>query len=164
MAARPTLKDLRTTYRVLTRFDAAAVPQSLLVALAERIRAEERQRQSRKIARMTEEQLISYQEAPMRKFRVNLPDGRIIHERTNEATFYAALREVPFARLLALDLRHKERSLFVGFDRPRRLLVGHRMLSEGCFVWRGIKAEERVPLLRRIDESLQLGWDITFMH
>lgn len=163
MAPRPSLKDLRTTYRVLSRLD-VAVPQPLLVALADRIKAEEKSRQYRKIARMTEEQLISYQSSPRRKYRINLPDGRIIQERTNEATFYAVLREVPFADLLALDIQVKGHPLFVGFDHPRRLLTGHRMLSEGCFVWRGVRPEDRVALLQRIDEALRLNWDFVFMR
>lgn len=157
--AKPTLKDLRTTYRVLSRLD-APVPQPLLVALADLIKAEEKSRQYRKIARMTEEELITYQATPKRRIRINLPDGRIIQERTNEATFHTALREVPFAQLLSLDIAVKGHPLFVGFDKPRLQFNGHKMLHESCFVWRGLKPEQRLPLLERIDQSLHLSWEI----
>lgn len=156
---KPTLKDLRTTYRVLSKLD-EPVPQSLLVALADRIKAEEKSRQYRKIARMSEEDLIRYQATPKRKLRINLPDGRIIQERTNEATFYTALREMDFAAILALGLNHRGTPLFVGFAQPRKQLTRHKMLHEGCFVLRSIKPDERLPLLQELDERLQLNWDI----
>lgn len=41
---KPTLKDLRTTYRVLSKID-ADVPSQLLVKLADMIKAEEKSRQ-----------------------------------------------------------------------------------------------------------------------
>ena len=157
--AKPTLKDLRTTYRVLSKMT-DGVPQPLLVRLAEMIRAEERSRQYRKIARMSEEDLIRFQSQPRRKLRINLPDGRIVQERTNEQTFYTALRELDFASVLALNLKHRTAPIFIGFEQPRKQLTGYKMLRESCFVLRSLKPEERVPLLKRIDEALQLNWEI----
>lgn len=159
---KPTLKDLRVTYRVLEKLE-ENVPQQLLIALAERIKAEEKSRHYRKIARMSEEDLIRYQAAPKRRLRINLPDGRIIQEKTNENTFYSALRELDFASVLHLDLRQKNKPIFVGFKEPRKLLTGHKMLHEGCFVLRNIKPDERLKLLHKIDESLQLNWEIELM-
>lgn len=156
---KPTLKDLRTTYRVLSKLD-EPVPQKLLVALAERIKAEEKSRDYRKLARMTEEDLIRHQAVPKRRLRIDLPDGRIIQEKTNEATFYAALREIDFQQILQLDLKQKGQPLFVGFSQPRKVLVGHKQLHESCFVRRSIKADERLRLLQRLDEALQLNWEI----
>lgn len=156
---KPTLKDLRTTYRVLTHLD-EAVPQQLIISLADRIKAEEKSRQYRKIARMSEEDLIRYQATPKRRLRINLPCGRIVQEKTNEATFYAALREIDFQQILQLDLKQKGKPLFVGFAQPRKVLVGHKQLHESCFVRRGIKADERLRLLQRLDEALQLNWEI----
>lgn len=157
--AKPSLKDLRTTYRVLTGIG-TDVPQSLLVSIAERIKAEEKSRKYRKIARMSEEELIRYQSVPRRKLRINLPDGRIIQEKTNEQTFYAALREGDFSQMLAMGLMSGRKPVFIGFCHSRKMLVGYKMLHESCFVLRSIKPEERVPLLQRIDQTLHLNWDI----
>lgn len=159
---KPTLKDLRTTYRVLTHLD-EQVPQSLIIALADRIKAEEKSRQYRKIARMSEEDLIRYQATPKRRLRINLPNGRIIQEKTNEATFYTALCELDFAQVLALGLKLKGHPVFVGFPQPRKLLNGHKMLHEGCFVRRNLKSDERIKLLQHLDEALQLNWEILLM-
>ena len=159
---KPTLKDLRTTYRVLQKLD-YDVPPQLLITLADKIKAEEKSRQYRKMAKMSEEDLIRYQSAPKRKLRINLPDGRIIQEKTNESTFYTALKELDFKEVLALGLKRKTTPLFVGFDQPRKQLVGHKMLHEGCFVLRSIKPEERYSLLQKIDEELRLNWEILLM-
>lgn len=159
---KPTLKDLRTTYRVLQKLD-YDVPPQLLITLADKIKAEEKSRQYRKIAKMSEEDLIRYQSAPKRKLRINLPDGRIIQEKTNESTFYTALKELDFKEVLALGLKRKTTPLFVGFDQPRKQLVGHKMLHDGCFVLRSIKPEERYSLLQKIDEELRLNWEILLM-
>ena len=157
--AKLTLKDLRTTYRTLTKLD-EEVPQYLLVALADKIKAEEKSRTYRKIARMSEEDLISYQATPKRRLRINLPDGRIVQEKTNEATFYTALRELDFTSTLALNLSHKGTPLFIGFKEKRKQLTGYKMLHESCFVYRKLKSTERIELLRKLDEALKLNWDI----
>lgn len=159
---KPTLKDLRTAYRVLTRIN-TDVPQHLLVTLADMIKAEEKSRRYRKIAKMSEEDLIRYQASPKRRLRINLPDGRIIQEKTNEQTFYAALREVDFPSLLSLGLTHRGVPIFVGFKEKRTLLVGHKMLQESCFVSKSLKSDERIKLLHHIDSSLRLSWDIELM-
>ncbi len=156
---KPTLKDLRTTYRVLSKLD-EPVPQKLLVALAEKIKAEEKSRDYRKLARMTEEDLIRYQAVPKRRLRIDLPDGRIIQEKTNEATFLLALKEMDFQDVLAQGLNRRGTPLFVGFAKPRKQLNGHKMLHEGCFVLRNIKPDERIKILQHLDEALQLGWEI----
>lgn len=159
---KPTLKDLRTTYRVLQKLD-YDVPPQLLITLADKIKAEEKSRQYRKIAKMSEEDLIRYQATPKHRLRINLPDGRIIQEKTNESTFYSALKELDFKKVLALGLKRKTTPLFVGYDQPRKQLVGHKMLHEGCFVLRNIKPEERLSLLQKIDEELRLNWEILLM-
>ncbi len=159
---KPTLKDLRTTYRVLTRIK-ADIPQPLLVTLADMIKAEEKSRRYRKIAKMSEEDLIRYQASPKRRLRINLPDGRIIQEKTNESTFYAALREVDFPTLLSLGLTRQSIPIFVGFKEKRTLLVGHKMIRESCFVIKNLKPDERIKLLHHIDTHLQLNWDIELM-
>ena len=163
--AKITLKDLRTAYRVLTRLPQAdtLVPHALLVTLADSIKAEEKSRAYRKIARMSEEELIRHQTSVKRRLRINLPDGRIIQERTNEATFLSALREVDFAALQTLGLKQKGVPLFVGFDVPRHQLTGYKTLRESCFVLRTIKPADRISLLRTIDEALRLEWDIEML-
>lgn len=160
-AMKPTLKDLRTTYRVLSKLN-YDVPKPLLVALADLIKDEEKLRKNHKIARMSEEDLIRYQASPRRRLRINLPDRRIIQEKTNEETFYTALREVDFSLLLSLDLLNQGHPIFVGFDSPRRQYKDHKQLQPGQFVYRKIKSQDRMNLLRRIDESLHLNWEIIF--
>lgn len=157
--AKPTLKDLRTTYRVLSKFD-EPVPQSLLVALADKIKAEEKSRTYRKIARMTEEDLIRFQATPKRRLRINLPDGRIIQEKKNENTFFLALKEIDFNDLLSQHIILRGMPLFVGFKEKRKQLTHYKMLKESCFVLRSVKPEERMSLLKKLDEALQLNWDI----
>lgn len=157
--SKPTLKDLRTTYRVLSHMG-EEIPQSLLITLAEQIKAEEKSRQYRKIARMSEEDLIRYQATPKRRLRINLPDGRIIQEKTNENTFYKALQELDPEQAAALVLKIKTRPVFVTFDEPRKQLNGHKMLKEGFFVIRQLKSDERLQILKKIEEQLKLNWDI----
>lgn len=156
---KPSLKDLRTAYRVLSHLE-ADVPPTLLVHLADLIKGEERSRQYRKLARMTEEDLIRYQATPRRRLRINLPDGRILQERTNELTFYAALRLLDPLRVMALGMQHRGQPLFVLFDGPRRQLTGHKYLSDGWFVVRNLRSEQRLELLRQLDQHLHLAWDI----
>lgn len=158
--AKATLKDLRTTYRVLSKMSNAAVPHDLLVTLAEMIKKEEKTRAYNKIARLSEEDLIRYQATPKRRLRINLPDGRIVQEKTNEMTFYTVLKELDFADALALNLKKRGKPLFVGFKEPRKQLTGHKMIRESCFVLRITKSDERLELLRQLDELLQLNWDI----
>lgn len=158
----PTLKDLRTTYRVLSHLE-TEVPQPLLIALAERIKKLEQRKLTNRIARMSEEDLIRYQETARRRLRINLPDGRIIQEKTNEATFYAALKEANPAKVMSLDIQVRGHALLVGLAPERKQLTGHKLLASGCFVVRGTKAAERYKILERIDASLQLDWKIEFI-
>lgn len=160
--ASPTLKDLRTTYRVLSHLD-VEVPQPLMVALAERIKATEKRRLTNRISRMTEEDLIRFQDTPRRRLRINLPDGRIVQEKTNEATFYTALKEADPARILQLNLAVRRHPLMVGLNPERKLLPGHRLVAPGIFVYRGIKPEERLEILRLIDQRLELNWTIVLI-
>lgn len=160
--AKPTLKDLRTTYRVLSHMD-DEVPQWLLVTLAEQIKAEEKSRKYRKIAKMSEEELIRYQATPKRRLRINLPDGRIIQEKTNENTFFKALRELDPEQVSNLGMSLRGRPIFVIFKEPRKQLNGHKMLKEGFFVIRQMKSEERHQLLKKLDEKLKLNWEIELM-
>lgn len=159
---KPTQKELRTTYLVLSHMG-EEVPQSLLVTLAEQIKAEEKSRQYRKIARMSEEDLIRYQAVPRRRLRINLPDGRIIQEKTNELTFYKALQELEPNQVVSLELKIKTRPIFVLFVEPRKQLVGHKMIREGFFVLRQLKSEERIQVLKKLEEKLQMNWDIVLM-
>jgi len=161
---KPTLKDLRTTYRVLSKMeDEELVPQALLVTLAESIKKEEKTRQYRKIAKMSEEDLIRYQSVPKRRLRINLPDGRIIQEKTNEETFFKAMQELEPEVASALGLEHKGKPLFVHFEEPRKQLNGYKMIRIGFFVLRQMKSEERMNLLNKIDAKLKLNWEIVLM-
>lgn len=156
----PTLKDLRTTYRVLTHIAAVPVANELLVYLAEQIQATEQRKLNNRISRMTEEDLIRYQEAPRHRIRINLPDGRIIQEKTNEQTFYMALIEAGIQNVHSLGIVVRGRPLLVQFGPERRQFNGHKLLAPGYFVVRGVKPAERLQILRQMDERLRLNWAI----
>lgn len=157
--ASPTLKDLRTTYRVLSHID-ADVPKELLIDIAERIRRKESIKLSNRIARMTEEDLIHFQDIQHHRIRIDLPDGRIIQEKTNDMTFIVALKEAGPAKIFLLGITVKKKPLIVNLPEDRKQLVGHKYLVPGYFVIRGIKSAERLKLLERIDNALQLDWKI----
>jgi len=157
--ASPTLKDLRTTYRVLSHLD-AKVPKELLIDIAERIRKKESIKMSNRIARMTEEDLIRFQDIKHNRIRIDLPDGRIIQEKTNDMTFVVALKEANPSLIHSLGIMIKKKPLIVNLPEDRKQLVGHKFLVPGYFVVRGIKPSERLKLLERIDESLRLDWKI----
>lgn len=159
MAKSPTLADLRTTYRVLSHIE-EKVPQRLLVSLAEKIKLLESRKLSNRIAHMTEEDLIKFQETTKRRIRINLPDGRIIQEKTNEATFYTALIEADPSKVLPLNIVEKKQSLIISLPPERKFFPKYKFLIPGFFVSRSVKAEERLNILKRIDEALQLNWDI----
>lgn len=158
--AKPTLKDLRTTYRVLSHLESNLVPQGLLIELAEQIKHLEKRKLTNRIARMSEEDLIRFQAISHHRLRIDLPDGRIVQEKTNEATFYMALREADLEKVSRLGLTVRGNALLVTLPKERIQLNGHKRLEPGYFVVRGVKPEERRALLERIDKSLQLEWTI----
>lgn len=158
--AKISLRDLRITYRTLQRLPADEVPSQLIVTLAEMIKQEERHQLTNKISRMSEEDLIRYQDTPRRRLRIDLPDGRIIQQKTNELTFWEALREAGPRRIALLDITLRQRPFVVAMDPKRKQLNGYKALGDGCFVLRSVRPDERLDLLRRLDAALQLGWDI----
>lgn len=155
-----TLKDMRTTLRVLESLD-MQVPNALLAEISQRIRREEQLRDSRRMNRMSEEDLISYDNRKKTSLRVNLPDGRLLHFRTNDQTFEAALREIGAERLSKVDLRVKTHPLLL-FDATgkRCRITGYKFVAPGLFVYRKTTTQEKLSALQQIDETLQLNIDL----
>lgn len=155
-----TLKDMRTALRVLESLD-IEVPCNLLAELSQRIRREEDMRSSRKMDRMSEEDLITYGSRKRTSLRVNLPDGRLLHFRTNDQTFEAALREIDLERMKTVDLRIKGRPLLLIDDsRKRQRITGYKYVCPGLFVYRKTTSQEKLTALQQLDVALQLNMDI----
>ena len=155
-----TLKDMRTALRVLESLD-MEVPCHLLAELSRRIRQEEDMRSSRKIDRMSEEDLIAYGSRKKTSLRVNLPDGRLLHFRTNDLTFEAALREIDLEQMKTVDLRLKGRPMLLFDDsRRRQRITGYKYVCPGLFVYRKTTSQEKLTVLQRLDVALQLNMDI----
>ena len=151
---------MRTALRVLESLD-IEVPNDLLAELSRRIRLEEDMRSSRKIDRMSEEDLITYENRKRTSLRVNLPDGRLLHFRTNDQTFEAALREIDLESLKTVDLRVRNHPMLL-FDASgkRQRMTGYKFVCPGLFLYRKTTAMEKLTALQRLDEALQLNMDI----
>ena len=110
---------------------------------------------------MSEEDLISYESRRKTSLRVNLPDGRLLHFRTNDQTFEAALREIDPEQMKTVDLRIKGRPLLLFDDsRKRQRITGYKLVHPGLFVCRKTTSQEKLAALQRLDETLQLNMEI----
>lgn len=155
-----TLTDLKTTYNVLCELD-CRVPTDLLVHLAERIRATETRMSERKIARMTEEQLIRLSSKPKRRLRIYTADGRMIQKDTAEATFREAIREMDVEQLVDMNLRIGRKQLILRDETlARKRISGYVLLQPGYFLIASSTSAAKYDVLRKIDTQLQLNWDI----
>lgn len=157
----PTLRELRITLNVLATLE-EEVPNTLLLALSERIKAKEKQKLTRKLNRMTEEELIRYQERPRRSLRVVLSDGRLIKGRTNDQTFLQVLKTVGFEQLCSIEMRiRRSPLLYIDSTRERVLHRGYVLLMPGVFVLRKTTSDEKRHVLETLDQQFQLGWEIS---
>lgn len=155
-----TLTDLKTTYNVLCELD-YPVPTDLLVHLAERIRATEARNAERKLARMTEEQLIRLSSKPKRRLKIYTADGRMIQKDTAEATFREAIRELDAEILAEMDLRIGRKQLILRDETlARKRISGYVFLRPGYFLIASSTSAAKYDVLRKIDAQLQLNWDI----
>ena len=125
------LKDLKTTLRVLGKLD-TEVPKEILIEISQKILSKEAAREERRMKRMSEEELVRHEKRTRRILRVNTFDGRILQEKTNEATFLLALQEAGMDQLEAIDhliLRHNP--LFIHDSSGRRTEGQHRHAGGG---------------------------------
>lgn len=156
----PNLKDLRTTLNVLSTLD-VEVPQELLTCLSEKIRQKESSKLSRRMNRMTEEELIQFEARKRVTLRINLPDGRLIQRKTNELTFEAALMEMGYDLLASVDYPIR-RKPFILHDatKQRKRIPNYKFVMPGIFIYRKSTAEDKKALLDYIDCTYRLDWDI----
>lgn len=154
---RPSIKDYRTALHVLEYM--GGCPSDLMVSISERIRDMERTSRDRKLSRMTEEDIIEYEERQKNRLRISTFDGRLIQRKTNDETFLAALLEAGLDRVCALDIIINRQPLVL-HDPARKLKKGYTKVADGYFVRRIRTQRDRLALLRHIDSSLQLNWDI----
>ena len=158
---KPNLKELRTTLNVLSKLD-CTVPQSLLVLLSDRIREMESMRLTRRLSRMSEEELIRYGNRQRSTLRVLLADGRLIQCRTNEETFLLALHEIGTERLQNIEYRIHRVPFFLPDETGlRRRIHNYTLLQPGLFFYARTTAAEKRTLLLHLDNLFQLGWDVS---
>lgn len=154
------LKDLKIAYNVLCELD-YPVPTELLVQLSQTIRTKETGSLERKMARMSDEQLIRYAEKQKRTLRIYLPDGRMIQKSTTEATYRAAFKEIEPEAAVRLNLRRGHRDVIRYDETMQRKRYKHYFyLKPGYFLLDVASAAERYAILQAIDEQLQLNWEI----
>lgn len=154
------IKDLKIAYNVLCELD-HSVPTELLVHLSQKIRAIETRSMERKMARMSEEQLIHLAEKQKRTLRIYLPDGRLIQKSTSEATYREAVREIGPEAVVGLNLKLGRKDVIRRDETfSRRRYKHYFYLKPGYFLVDATTAAERFAILRSIDEQLHLDWEI----
>lgn len=154
------IKDLKIAYNVLCELD-HPVPTDLLVHLAQKIRTIETKTTERKMARMSEEQLIHLAEKQKRTLRIYLPDGRLIQKPSSEATYREAVREIGAELIAPLNLKVGRKNLIRRDETLLRRRYKHYFyLKPGYFLAEAATAAERYAILRTIDERLHLDWEI----
>lgn len=159
----PTIKDLRTTLNVLSTLN-ADVPPELLRELSRILRERESQRLKRRVNRMTEEQLISFESRRRTTLRVNMDDGRLIQLKNNELTFLEALKEVGRDRLRSYEIHVRRHPLFIiDEQQSRKRIPNYVLLCPGLFVYKKTTAAEKKHILEELDNSFRLNWDIEIM-
>lgn len=158
---KPNLKELRTALSVLSKLD-CHVPPTLLVHLSDRIREMESLRLKRRLNRMSEEELIRYDNRQRSTLRIVLADGRLLQHRTNDETFFLALQEIGQERLQGVEyLLHRHPFFLLDSTSLRRRIPNYTLLRPGLFYYARTTAAEKLGLLSYLDNLLQLGWDIS---
>lgn len=154
------IKDLKIAYNVLCELD-HPVPKELLVHLSQKIRSTETRSMERKMARMSEEQLIRFAEKQKRTLRIYLPDGRMIQKSTTEATYRAAIKELGPEKAVGLNLRWGRKEV-IRYDETmqRKRYKNYFYVKPGYFLLDVASAADRYAILHAIDEQLQLNWEI----
>lgn len=155
------LKDLKTALRVLGTLD-TEVPREVFIEISQRIRNKETANEERRMKNMSEEELVRHENRTRRILRVNTLDGRILQERTNDATFLLALQEAGKDQLNAIEhLVVRNHPLFIhDLSGKRKRITNYKMIQSGLFVFNKTKTSEKLYILKQLDSQLQLNWDI----
>lgn len=156
-------KDLKTTYNTLCDLD-YPVPSDLLRHIAERIRTLDTRARERKLFRMTEEQLIRWDNKQKRVLRIYTPDGLLIQKDTAEESFRDAIRRIGPENVSTLGLRLGRKTV-IRYDATlsRRRFKGYFYLCPGYFLIDGTKVADKHKILCQIDAMLQLNWEIELL-
>lgn len=156
---KPTLKDLKTAHRVLTMLE-YPVPSDLMLYLSSQITEIEDTKKQRRIERMSEEELIAMDERQPCHLRVTLRDGSFIQMRTNIQTFEQVIKEIDWNKANEnLKIGSKNVFYFDPSEKQRRVKK-YVFVKPGYFVLGGVSANRMKEILEKIDESMEMGWDI----
>lgn len=154
------LTDLKKAYNVLCDLD-YSVPQALLVHISDRIRTTEHRNVERRKSRMTEEQLIRWENRKMHAIRIILPDGRMIQRKNNQATFLEAIREIGPERIASLNLKIGRNPVILKDEtQKRRYFRNHVFIKPGYFLVGKTTTMQKAAILRTLDDRLRLGLEI----
>ena len=158
------LKDLKTALRVLGDLD-TEVPREVFIEISQRIRNRETANEERRMKRMSEEELVLHERRTRRILRVNTFDGRILQEKTNDATFLLALQEAGTDQLRAIEhLVVRNHPLFIhDLSGKRKRITGYKMIQSGLFVFNKTQTSEKLYILKQLDSCLQLNWEILLL-
>lgn len=161
----PTIKELKTALNVLTTYDIGVeVPDELLVALSEMVQHKEQQTLTRRLSRMSEEELIKFEGRRRQQLRILLPDGRLLQGKTNDATFVMALKEIGKERLCQTAISFRQHPLLM-YDESetRQRMNNYYLLMPGVFLFAKTKSAEKKRALEKMDEKLELNWTISLV-
>lgn len=157
------IKDLKIAYNVLSELD-HPVPKDLLVDIAQKIRSQETATMQRRIARMTEEQLIQLDSKQKRTIKIYLPDGRMIQKSNSALTFREAIKEIGADKIVPLHLKNGRKDIIhTDATLKRRRIKHYYFLQPGYFLLDTINSTNRYTILTQIDELLRLNWEIEFI-
>lgn len=163
VSKQPSIKDLRTTLNVLATLE-VPVPDEVLITLSERIQQREQQKLTRKLNRMSEEQLIHYSSRQKKTLRVVLKDGRLLQGKTNDITFVEALRAIDPEQLAAVTYWVRSHPLVVYDDTANKRLYKHYFIvTPGVLVYGKTTAAEKKTILDYLDEKFQLNWEVNII-
>lgn len=163
VSKQPTIKDLRTTLNVLATLT-VPVPDEVFVEISAHIQQREEAKLTRRLNRMSEEQLIQYTSRQKKILRVVLPDGRLIQGKTNDITFVEALRTIAPEQLAGVTYWVRTHPLVVYDDTVNKRMYKHYyILSPGVLIYGKTTGAEKKSILEMLDQKLQLNWEITLI-
>lgn len=157
---KPNLKDLRTAQRVLTILD-YPVPNDLLLYISSKIMETEENAKRRRRERMTEEELIAQDEKKHYRLRVYLKDGRFIQMKNNKSTFEQAIQEIDTDLIPHFDIKLGSKPIFLlDPTEKQKRIKKYYFIKPGLFVLTGSSANRMKDILEKLDDFLELGWEV----
>jgi len=163
VAKQPTIRDLRATLNVLATMN-VPVPDEIFVEISTRIKEREEAQLTRKLNRMSEEQLIQFSSKQRKILRVILPDGRLLQGKTNDITFIEALRTIDPEKLAEVTYWVRSHPLVVYDDTLNKRMYKHYfILSPGVLIYGKTTGAEKRAILEMLDEKFELNWEIRML-